>query len=75
MREDIDAVLAALDRKEAQVIRERFGLDGRSSPSFSKLGEQLRLTRERVRQIEKRALGRLRSPSRARLLQYYRTGA
>ena len=72
LRDDIDAVLATLARKEAEIIQARFGLNGRKALSLRELGARYRLTKERIRQIEKRALRQLQAPTRARLLQEYR---
>jgi RNA polymerase primary sigma factor len=65
-------VLATLARKEAEIIQARFGLNGRKALSLRELGAHYRLTKERIRQIEKRALRQLQAPTRARLLQEYR---
>jgi RNA polymerase primary sigma factor len=60
--DDLHHVLALLDRlnqREATVLRMRFGLDGREPRTLKEIGEELKLTRERVRQIESEALGKL----------------
>jgi len=72
LRDDIQAVLGTLARKEAEIIQARFGLNGRKALSLRELGARYRLTKERIRQIEKRALRQLQAPARARLLQAYR---
>jgi RNA polymerase primary sigma factor len=72
LRDDIQAVLGTLARKEAEIIQARFGLNGRKALSLRELGTRYRLTKERIRQIEKRALRQLQAPTRARLLQAYR---
>jgi RNA polymerase primary sigma factor len=72
LRDDIQAVLSTLARKEAEIIQARFGLNGRKALSLRELGARYRLTKERIRQIEKRALRQLQAPARARILQAYR---
>jgi RNA polymerase primary sigma factor len=72
LREDINAVLATLAHKEAEVIRARFGLDGERPLSLRELGARFRLTKERIRQIEKRAIRQLQKPARSRVLSSYR---
>jgi|WetSurMetagenome_2_1015567.scaffolds.fasta_scaffold323934_1 RNA polymerase primary sigma factor len=72
LRDDIKAVLGTLARKEAEIIQARFGLNGRKALSLRELGHRYRLTKERIRQIEKRALRQLQAPARARLLESYR---
>jgi RNA polymerase primary sigma factor len=56
-------LMSALDRREQEVLRLRFGLDGCRAHTLGELGEHLGLTRERVRQIEKAALSKLRRPA------------
>jgi RNA polymerase primary sigma factor len=71
LREDINAVLGTLARKEAQIIQARFGLNGTRALSLRELGSRYRLTKERIRQIEKKALRQLQKPARSRLLRAY----
>ncbi|CAG1000658.1 partial RNA polymerase sigma factor SigB, partial [Anaerolineae bacterium] len=52
--------LASLDENERQVITERFGLDGRDPRTLESVGREFGITRERVRQIEAKALAKLR---------------
>lgn len=61
---EIDKVLGTLSEKEADVIRYRFGLNGLSPKSLKEIGEIYSLTKERIRQIEKKAIKRLQHPSR-----------
>jgi DNA-directed RNA polymerase sigma subunit (sigma70/sigma32) len=55
--------MSLLDRREQEVLRHRFGLDGSRPHTLGELGDRLGLTRERVRQIEKAALSKLRRPA------------
>jgi RNA polymerase primary sigma factor len=71
MRNDIDNVLATLSRKEAEVIRLRYGLNGHKAMSLKEVGDTFNLTKERIRQIERRALTRLQHPRRLSKLQEY----
>ena len=64
MREDIDSVLDSLSEKEADVLRYRYGLNGSSSMSLKEVGDVFNLTKERIRQIEKKALRRLQHPQK-----------
>ncbi|MFO7773698.1 MAG: sigma-70 family RNA polymerase sigma factor [Dehalococcoidia bacterium] len=71
LREQLKGVLDSLPKRERDVIKLRFGLrDGRSR-TLEELGRQLGLTRERIRQIEHKALAKLRHPSRSRKLKDY----
>jgi RNA polymerase primary sigma factor len=57
---EVLGLLPRLDPREAKVLRLRFGLDGEDPMTFRRIGQRLGLTRERARQIERRALGNLR---------------
>jgi RNA polymerase primary sigma factor len=71
LREDIDGVLSTLTPKEAEVIRYRFGLNGYKAMSLKEIGDLFNLTKERIRQIEKKAIRRLQHPSRMGRLEAY----
>jgi len=71
LREDVDAALRTLTAKEAEIIRFRFGLGGGAPMSLKEIGDKFNLTKERIRQIEKKALKRLQHPSRSRFLESY----
>ncbi|MDR2803914.1 MAG: RNA polymerase sigma factor RpoD/SigA [Treponema sp.] len=71
MREDIEAVLDTLDKKEAAVIRYRFGIGDSIQMSLREIGDRFNLTKERIRQIEKKAIKRLQHPMRQQKLQVY----
>ena len=67
----VEEVLGTLSPREARVLRMRFGLCGERPYTLEEVGQKFGLTRERIRQIEGRALRRLRHPRRARQLQEY----
>jgi len=71
LREKVEEVLGTLSPREARVLRLRFGLSGERAYTLEEVGEKFGLTRERIRQIEGRALRRLRHPRRARQLRDY----
>jgi len=71
LREDINSILKTLSQKEAEIIQYRFGLNGRRPMSLKEIGSKYKLTKERIRQIEKKAIKRLQHPSRSHLLRAY----
>jgi RNA polymerase primary sigma factor len=71
LREKVDEVLESLSPREARILRLRFGLDDGNMYTLEEVGEKFGLTRERIRQIEGKALRRLRHPLRARQLKEY----
>jgi RNA polymerase primary sigma factor len=71
LREEINQVLDTLSQKEADIIQFRFGLNGRRPMSLKEIGSRYKLTKERIRQIEKKALKRLQHPSRSSPLRAY----
>jgi len=66
MRDNITKVLASLTPREERVLRMRFGIGMSSDHTLEEVGQQFSVTRERIRQIEAKALKKLRHPSRAR---------
>jgi len=71
LRERVEQVLATLSPREARILRLRFGLENGHPYTLEEVGHKFGLTRERIRQIEGKALRRLRHPYRARLLREY----
>ncbi len=71
LHEQINNVLKTLPAREQKVIRMRFGLDDGYSHTLEEVGYVFKVTRERIRQIEAKALRRLRHPTRARKLKDY----
>jgi len=69
LRENIGEVLGALSDREALVLKMRFGLNGRKAMTLEEVGRKFGVTRERIRQIEAKALRKLRHPSRRKRLQ------
>jgi len=73
LRDKIEEVLATLSPREARILRLRFGLHNGRAYTLEEVGQKFGLTRERIRQIEGKALRRLRHPRRARQLRDYLT--
>jgi RNA polymerase primary sigma factor len=71
LKEKIEEILNTLSPREARVLRLRFGLNNDEPCTLEEVGEKFGLTRERIRQIEGKALRRLRHPLRARQLKDY----
>ena len=67
----VEGVLNSLSPRERRVVELRFGLEGDRLYTLSEIGEELGVTRERIRQIESKALRKLRHPSRAQRLRDY----
>jgi RNA polymerase primary sigma factor len=68
---DVRSLLSTLSDKERDIIELRFGLEGKNPMSLKEIGELYNLTKERIRQIEKKAIERLRNPSRSKLVESY----
>jgi RNA polymerase primary sigma factor len=71
LRETTHAVLAGLTPREAKVLRMRFGIDMNTDHTLEEVGKQFDVTRERIRQIEAKALRKLRHPSRSDQLRSF----
>lgn len=71
MKEDIAQVLSTLKPNEERVLRLRYGLDGSKPMSLKEVGDVCHLTKERIRQIEKRAIVRMQHPVRMNRLEAY----
>jgi RNA polymerase primary sigma factor len=71
LRESIEEVLSSLDERESKVLSLRFGLMGETPKTLEEVGKIFNVTRERIRQIEAKALRKLRHPSRRKKLQDY----
>jgi RNA polymerase primary sigma factor len=71
LTEKIEQVLDTLPPREARILRLRFGLENGRTYTLEEVGQKFGLTRERIRQIEGKALRRLRHPRRARQLKGY----
>ncbi|MCL6619057.1 RNA polymerase sigma factor RpoD [Thermomonas hydrothermalis] len=69
--ETVRNVLAGLTPREAKVLRMRFGIDMNTDHTLEEVGKQFDVTRERIRQIEAKALRKLRHPSRAEMLRSF----
>ncbi|MGB5589020.1 MAG: RNA polymerase sigma factor RpoD [Gammaproteobacteria bacterium] len=71
LKETTHAVLAGLTPREAKVLRMRFGIDMNTDHTLEEVGKQFDVTRERIRQIEAKALRKLRHPSRSEQLRSF----
>ena len=71
LQKTLDQLLDTLTEREAQVLRLRFGLTDGKSRTLEEVGDEFGVTRERIRQIENKALRKLKHPSRAKLLADY----
>jgi len=71
LKEQLDEVLGTLTDREQKVLKLRFGLEDGRSRTLEEVGKEFNVTRERIRQIEAKALRKLRHPSRSRKLKDY----
>lgn len=71
LKEQMDQILDTLTEREEQVLRLRFGLDDNRPRTLEEVGQVFNVTRERIRQIEAKALRKLRHPSRSRHIRDY----
>ncbi len=71
LKEQLVEVLSTLTEREQEVLRLRFGLDDGRARTLEEVGQQFKVTRERIRQIEAKALRKLRHPNRSKRLRDY----
>ncbi len=71
LKENVDEVLESLSEREANVLKMRFGLDNYRPMTLEEVGKEFKVTRERIRQIEAKALRKLKHPSRRKKLHDY----
>jgi RNA polymerase primary sigma factor len=71
LRETTTRMLASLTPREERILRTRFGIGMNSDHTLEEVGQQFLVTRERIRQIEAKALRKLKHPSRARDLRSF----
>jgi len=71
MRDQLHSVLGTLEAREAAVVRMRYGLDDGQPHTLDEIGRSFKLSRERIRQIERETMAKLRHPSRAQALRDY----
>ena len=71
LKEQLDEVLSTLTDREQKVLRLRFGMNDGRARTLEEVGKEFDVTRERIRQIEAKALRKLRHPSRSRKLRDY----
>jgi RNA polymerase primary sigma factor len=71
LAEQVDKVLGSLTPREERVLRMRFGIGEKSDHTLEEVGQDFEVTRERIRQIEAKALRKLRHPSRSKRLRTF----
>jgi RNA polymerase primary sigma factor len=71
LQDDIESLLCGLNRKEAEIIRFRYGLGNTGPMSLKEIGDYFNVSKERIRQIEMKALKRLKNPSHQQLFENY----
>ena len=71
LKKQLNEVLSTLTPREEKVLRLRFGLDDGKTRTLEDVGKEFNVTRERIRQIEAKALRKLRHPSRSKRLKDY----
>ena len=71
LRETTTRILASLTPREERVLRMRFGIGMNTDHTLEEVGQQFSVTRERIRQIEAKALRKLKHPTRSRKLRSY----
>ena len=70
-KREVNKILSTLTEREAKILKLRFGIDTGYSRTLEEVGRIFRVTRERVRQIEAKAIRKLRHPSRSKLIKDY----
>jgi RNA polymerase primary sigma factor len=71
LQEKVKSLLQTLTPREAHIIRRRFGIGEQEDATLEEIGHEFSVTRERIRQIEERALAKLREPQRNEVLRNY----
>jgi RNA polymerase primary sigma factor len=71
LQEQTKKVLSTLTKREEKIVRMRFGIGEKADHTLEELGQDFNLTRERIRQIEEKALRKLRHPSRTKMLRSF----
>jgi RNA polymerase primary sigma factor len=71
LAETTRALLACLQPREEKILRLRFGMDGQPAETLEKIGQSFKVSKERIRQIEKKALRKLKHPSKQLLLRSF----
>ena len=71
LKTQVSTMLETLTDREREVVVKRFGLDGNAPKTLEGIGDELGVTRERIRQIESKALRKLRHPARSGHLKNY----
>ena len=71
LREDLEEVMSSLSEREKVVLKMRFGLEDGHPRTLEEVGREFHVTRERIRQIEAKALRKLKHPTRAKKLREY----
>ena len=71
LRETTESVLKTLTPREEKVLKNRYGLEGAQEQTLEEVGQEFKVTRERIRQIESKAIRKLRHPARARKLRQF----
>ena len=75
LKEQMASMLKSLTPREEKIIRMRFGLEDGSEHTLEEVGQTFAVTRERIRQIEAKALRKLRQPSRSKRFRVFLEGA